>query len=107
MDHIQFLMVRSQDSDGDISGHALMATCPPVSYIEDNPSEKYPHKMPELGTADLVRLLDLSSRLPLDGEITPIMAWAGIRSHPRFDDMTRADFESVKEELTQKIRCYG
>jgi hypothetical protein len=107
MDHMQFLMVRSQDSDGEISGHALMATCPPATHIEDHPEEKYPHKMPALETADLAKLLDLSSRLPLDGEITPIMAWAAIRSHPRCEDLNKADLEIIKKELVQKIRCYG
>jgi len=107
MDHMQMLMVRSEDSDADISGHAMMATCPPISHIHENPAEKYPHKMPDVGMPDLVRLLDLSSRLPLDGEITPIMAWANIRSHPRSNLLSKADFESMRDDLLAKIRCYG
>jgi len=108
MDHMQFLMVRSTDSEeAEISGHALMATCPPQSHINDHPEEKYPHKMPDIGPADLVRLLDLSNRLPLDGEITPIMAWASIRQHPRAQELTPKDFATMKEELKGKIRCYG
>jgi len=107
MDHMQFLMVRSEDSDGEISGHALMATCPPGSHIHDHPDEKYPHKMPDVGMPDLLKLLDLSNRLPLDGEITPIMAWAGLRSHPRCSELTKPDFEAIRDELLAKIRCYG
>jgi hypothetical protein len=107
MDHMQFLMIRSEDSDGEISGHALMATCPPGSHIANHPEEKYPHKMPEIGMPDLLKLLDLSNRLPLDGEITPIMAWAGIRNHPRSRELSKEDFEALRDELLAKIRCYG
>ncbi|KAF2099770.1 hypothetical protein NA57DRAFT_55712 [Rhizodiscina lignyota] len=108
MDHMQFLMVRSQESDeGEISGHALMATCPPESYVAEHPKEPYGHKMPDIGMTDLVKLLDLSNRLPLDGEITPIMAWAGIHSHPRRDQLTKDDFDKLKHDLTAKVRCYG
>lgn len=109
MDHMQYLMVRSQESEdgAEISGHALMATCPPESYVAEHPQEPYGHKMPDIGMADLVKLLDLSNRLPLDGEITPIMAWAGIHSHPRCDELTKEDFEKMKTDLTGKVRCYG
>jgi len=108
MDHMQFLMVRSQDSTGEISGHALMATCPPHSHINEQPEEKYPHKMPEVGKADLVKLLDLSTKLPIDqGEITPIMAWTEIRGHPQFFELGAADFVALKEVLDKKVRCYG
>jgi hypothetical protein len=108
MDHMQFLMVRSATAvEAEISGHALMATCPPASHIEAHPDENYPHKMPDLGMADLMTLLDLSNRLPLDGEITPVMAWAGIRSHPRFWELNTGDFDGLKEDLKAKVRCYG
>ncbi|MBE7180287.1 MAG: hypothetical protein INR71_03600 [Terriglobus roseus] len=107
MDHMQFLMVRSQDSESEVSGHALMATCPPESHIANHPDEPYPHKVPDMGMTDLVKLLDLSNRLPLDGEITPVMAWASIYSHPRRDELTQADFEAMKVDLLAKVRCYG
>lgn len=101
------LMVRSSDSEGEISGHAMMASCPPESHIANRPDEPYPHKMPDMGTNDLLKLLDLSNRLPLDGEITPVMAWAGIYSHPRRDELTAKDFETMKNDLGDKVRCYG
>ncbi|KAF1986097.1 hypothetical protein K402DRAFT_412819 [Aulographum hederae CBS 113979] len=115
MDHMQFLMIRSANSADDdtsgqevnVSGHAMMATCPPLSHVIAHPDENYPHKMPDVGMPDLVKLLDLSSRLPLDGEITPIMAWAGIRSHPRFGGLTEGEIGVVKRDLLAKIRCYG
>jgi hypothetical protein len=107
MDHMQFLMVRASDSDADVSGHALMATCPPESHIVATPDEKYPHQMPDITMPDLLKLLDLSNRLPLDGEITPIMAWAMIMRHERFFDLTKEEFEAIKGDLLAKVRCYG
>ncbi|KAK7613181.1 hypothetical protein JOL62DRAFT_567415 [Phyllosticta paracitricarpa] len=108
MDHMQFLLVRSQDSEAEVSGHALMATCPPHSHIANAPKEQYPHKMPDVGTGDLMKLLDLSNRLPvMEGEVTPVMAWAMILSHPRLAELTMDDLAIMKEDLLAKVRCYG
>lgn len=107
MDHMQFLMVRAHDAEETVSGHALMATCPPESHIANNPDDKYPHQMPDVAMPDLLKLLDLSNRLPLDGEITPIMAWAMILQDQRFKELTAVDVSSIKGELLAKVRCYG
>ena len=126
MDHMQYLMVRSQDAtqqrvhhplespdDDDydhMSGHALMATAPPKSHITHKPSEPYPYQMPDLPTPDLKRLLELSSRLPFDqhyGEITPVMAWTMVLTNQRCPELTTHDFERIKTDLTGKVKCYG
>ncbi|KAF2724870.1 hypothetical protein K431DRAFT_114753 [Polychaeton citri CBS 116435] len=126
MDHMQYLLVRSHNSDNQpmhhpmensddsqhehMSGHALMATAPPMSHIMDQPAEKYPFQMPtELATGDLAKLLDLSSRLPIgvEGEITPIMAWTIIFRHDRFDELDMQDLQRIKNDLGGKVRCYG
>ncbi|KAF2204168.1 hypothetical protein GQ43DRAFT_438161, partial [Delitschia confertaspora ATCC 74209] len=120
MDHMQMLMVRASTTTVPttgllslggtrcLGGHALMATCPPRSYIESHPDIPYPHDMPpDLTLPDMVKLLDLSHRLPLDGEVTPVMAWAMILQDERVGEMGREDFEAVREELGGKIRCYG
>jgi len=108
MDHMQFLMVRSTTSEeAEISGHALMASCPPQSHIDERPDEKYEQAVPDVGMPDLMKLLDLSARLPLDGEITPIMAWALVRREPEFAKLAPADFDGLKEDLKGKVRCYG
>lgn len=103
------LMVRAATAEDaeTISGHALMATAPPESHITTCPHEPYPHQMPDIQMPDLMKLLDLSSRLPLDGEITPIMAWAKILQDERFSELSKQDFEVIKAELLPKIRCYG
>jgi hypothetical protein len=107
MDHMQFLMVRAHDADENISGHALMATAPPDAHITNCPEEKYPHQMPDVKMPDLMKLLDLSNRLPLDGEITPIMAWAKILQDENIRDLSKQDIELIKTELLAKVRCYG
>jgi hypothetical protein len=94
MEHMQYLVVRSHNPGGKpfnhplerpddldhehMCGHALMASCPPASHIIHKPEEPYPHQMPDLKAPDLMKLLDLSSKLPLEGEITPVMAWMAV-----------------------------
>jgi hypothetical protein len=107
MDHMQYLMVRAHDADETISGHALMATAPPESHIARCPEEKYPHQMPDITMPDLMKLLDLSARLPLDGEITPIMAWAMVLRDENFRLLNADEIAAIKGELLPKVRCYG
>ena len=105
---MQFLCVRShQEPQEEISGHALMATCPPHEHIVNHPDVPYPHKTWDVPNPDLMKLLELSERLPLDGEITPIMALKIIRMHERFYELTAEDFEVLKDDLKAKVRCYG
>lgn len=105
---MQMLLVRSEDSDGEISGHVLMATCPPHSHILNKPEEKYPHKVFDLPGAELEKLLNLSAQLPVaECELPPVRAWAMIRNHPRFTELTKEECEALRDELAPKIRCYG
>lgn len=61
----------------------------------------------ELTKADLATLLDLSRKLNLDGEITPVMAWGMMLAHPRLGEFGRRDFGWLTEELGRKVKCYG
>lgn len=61
----------------------------------------------ELSKSDLATLLDLSQKLNLDGEITPVMAWGMVLAHPRLGEMNEKDFVKLTEELGSKVRCYG
>ena len=56
---------------------------------------------------NLKNLLDLSLKLPLEGEITPIMAWVIILTDERFKELTLADFEVLGDGLQRVSRCYG
>ncbi|TIA51942.1 hypothetical protein D6C79_02269 [Aureobasidium pullulans] len=123
MDHMQYLVVRSHNPEGQpfhhpmerpddteydhMCGHALMATCPPPSHIMNNPGDPYGHRMPDLKAPDLMKLLDLSAQLPLEGELTPVMAWLLLLQNSRVSEMTAQDFELVKADLAGKVRCYG
>ncbi|WPG98756.1 Hypothetical protein R9X50_00155000 [Acrodontium crateriforme] len=131
MDHMQYLLVRSLNVDGQpfhhpaenpddaehehMSGHALMATAPPHSHIMEKPAEKYPFQMPQdVGSESLSVLLNINYRLPfkdfdldITTEITPIMAWKYIFQHERVGELNEQDFEHIKNELSGKVRCYG
>ncbi|MCJ1481653.1 hypothetical protein MMC06_001812 [Schaereria dolodes] len=84
-----------------------MATCPPLSHISTKPDEPYPHKTWDIPNPDLLKLLDLSKNLPLDGELTPIMALSFIRSDERYIQLTMDDFQLLIDNLKEKSRCYG
>lgn len=117
MDHIPFLVERASDPEGDFCGHALMASCPPEPHPEIKPELPFGHgptnmngnaqKTWDLTKPDLANLLDLSKRLNLDGEITPVMAWGMVLGHPRFSELSTSDFSNVCLELGGKVRCYG
>lgn len=85
MDHMQFLVERASEPEGEPCGHALMASCPPEPHLENHPEIPFGHsstylngnaqKTWDLSKGDLANLLDLSKRLNLDGEITPVSTY--------------------------------
>ncbi|KAI9841124.1 MAG: hypothetical protein M1838_003699 [Thelocarpon superellum] len=107
MEHMQTLMVQAQESEGDISGHALLANAPPHSFLLENSSIPYDYDAVDLRRPELKTLMNLSRRLQLDGEITPVMAWSAILTHERLHELTARDFATVKAELKAKVRCHG
>jgi hypothetical protein len=122
MDHMQFLVERASEPDGEPCGHALMASCPPDPFVSpDVPFTTHNHvnghnleapegkeqKTWDVSKPDLANLLDLSKRLNLDGEITPVMAWGMILAHDRFRELQIDDFERLCLDLGSKVRCYG
>ena len=102
-------------NDDVIFGHALMASCPPISQFEHQyqQSSSYPQSSTQpgettrLGSPELANLLDLSKTLQLDGEVTPVMAWSMILAHPRLLELRVEDFEIIKGDLSGKARCHG
>lgn len=119
MDHLPWLMDRASEVGGEPCGHALMACCPPEPFGELNHEIPfgYNHARPEqnrsgqrtweLRKGDLSTLLDLSKKLDLDGEITPVMAWGMILNNPRLGELRVEDFNRLSDELKGKVRCYG
>ena len=101
------MCVRAEGSETEVSGHAMMMSCPPANHVQSKPDETYPHKPPDLPAADLMQLFSLSQKLPLGGEITPVQALQIIRCHERYGELTTGDFEILKSDLKEKSRCYG
>jgi hypothetical protein len=130
MDHLAFVLEMQSEAGRLPSGHAMMASCPPRPFSEalsDQPfGKRYDHDhshnhreraassalVVQQGTwmtdkNSLCTLLDLSSKLDLEGEITPIMAWGMIMAHPQFQELTPSDLRLISEILYQRVRCYG
>ncbi|KAI5463006.1 hypothetical protein BGZ63DRAFT_180980 [Mariannaea sp. PMI_226] len=117
--HLQFLIERKADLEGDACGHALMATCPSELFPTLTAGAlPYEHNNSQGGIAggqdssaptkaDLATLLHLSKKLDLDGEVTPIMAWGMVLSHPKVHVLGLEHFQMLAEVLIQKVRCYG
>ncbi|KAI5297581.1 hypothetical protein KEM56_004713, partial [Ascosphaera pollenicola] len=75
--HMEFLNRRatSDPEQEAYCGHALMATCPPPTQIQNTPpGHQYPVGTYDLPRASLSKLLNLSRQLVTEGQITPIMA---------------------------------
>ncbi|KAI9926497.1 hypothetical protein ASPWEDRAFT_176531 [Aspergillus wentii DTO 134E9] len=111
-EHTDYLCRRSiteaDDEDMPFSGHALMASCPPPSYIANTTHEQaYPHKTYDLPHANLTTLLNLSRQLVTEGQITPIMALQCLKSHEMYRKLTKDDVKIIIETLNTKVRCYG
>ncbi|KAL2816241.1 hypothetical protein BDW59DRAFT_11411 [Aspergillus cavernicola] len=111
-DHTDYLCRRSitesDDEDMPFSGHALMATCPPPSYIANTNSEQtYPHQTYDLPHANLSTLLNLSRQLVTEGQVTPIMALQALKGHDMYTKLTRDDVKLIMDTLENKVRCYG
>ncbi|KAK7989041.1 hypothetical protein PG989_009356 [Apiospora arundinis] len=119
MDHMPYLVDRARDGTGEPCGHTLMASCPPepVDKLTNDIPFGYSHTRSEEGKSgqrtwelskgDLATLLDLSQKLDLDGEITPVMAWGMILAHPRLSEIRPEEFRKLADELKGKVRCYG
>ncbi|KAJ5566580.1 hypothetical protein N7535_008218 [Penicillium sp. DV-2018c] len=111
-EHTDYLCRRSiteaDDEDMPFSGHALMATCPPPSYLaKTTPEQPYPHKAPDLPHANLSTLLNLSRQLVTEGQITPIMALQCLKNHELYPTLSRDDVKIIIDTLNTKVRCYG
>ena len=57
--------------------------------------------------AIIKELLNLSSSINLEGEITPVEAWHRLHDHPDFWKLDRNQIERLKRELSTAVRCCG
>lgn len=58
-------------------------------------------------SSSVERLLELSSSIPLDGEVTPVQAWDYIRRHPQYSTLDCARLAKLQAALVEFVKCYG
>ena len=105
------MMKRAVDtSSTELSGHALMMTCPSRDEIMaslNNPEAHLPMKMPDMPPSELNRMMMMSANMDLGGELTPVMVLKLIRGDERYDLMSLTELNELKDQLKAKSRCYG
>ncbi|OJD35301.1 uncharacterized protein BKCO1_1800069 [Diplodia corticola] len=89
-------------------GHALTASAPLLfrapsgPVVETSGSSRW--NVPNVG---LDRLLDLSSHLRLEEEITPVQAWNYISRHPSFSGLGLQRLRELTSRLLKHVECHG
>ena len=86
------------------SGHLALAS---TSLVNQAPSPPQPNTSWTVPQANIQTLLNLSSSLSLEGEITPVEAWNQLSHHPNFGRCTRQTVEMLKGQLSAAVRCEG
>jgi hypothetical protein len=97
------------------SGHSLMLQSPimarvPAQLLSHTGSGKqqFPSNLTwNVPAQEIEKLLDLSAKLSLEGEITPIEAWQRIRGHPHFALLDIDRLDALKNMLVGEVKCYG
>lgn len=101
--------------NGDFNGHTLMVQTPimassstprPVYNLKQGGSLPYGTTW-TVPAVQVERLLNLSSRLSLEGELTPIEAWHRIKQHPGFATLDRQRLQELKTVLVPEVHCWG
>lgn len=111
--HRPFVVAGTHSDSEEGTGHTMMLLGPIMT--RSPPLRKTTRAVPEYpeGTTwsvpagELERLLQLSERLSLDGEITPVEAWQRIRHHPHFANLTADVLETLRAGLIPETQCYG
>ena len=88
----------------DPANHLMMASTPLVARAPDAP------QLNQTWTASgaiIKELLNLSSSINLEGEITPVEAWHRLHQHPDFWRLDHKKIEGLKRELSRTVRCCG
>ena len=106
----------------DSNGHSLMLQAPllsrqpnrPQTILNSAPPKAQPAAVTQAPQAswnvpvfEIEKLLNLSDRLSLEGELTPVEAWQRVRRHPGFAAMTYDQLEGLRNVLLSNVKCYG
>lgn len=103
MSHLPHPTTKSSD---DPSNHMLLASTPLVSTAPQPPQPNTSWNWTANGTI-IKELLNLSSSINLQGEITPVEAWHRLRQHPEFWRLDRRGIDHLKNELSSQVKCCG
>ncbi|KAI4161690.1 MAG: hypothetical protein LQ342_004698 [Letrouitia transgressa] len=90
----------------DPSNHMLLISTPLMSRAPDPPQPNESRSW--TANASIIKeLLNLSSSINLEGEITPVEAWHQLRQHPEFSKLDKWGLEKLKADLSASVRCCG
>ena len=81
-----------------------MPTRPLVAFAPQAPTPNM--NWPASG-AIIKELLNLSSSINLEGELTPVAAWHQLYQHPDFWRLDKKAIEALKRDLSPATNCYG
>lgn len=77
-----------------------------MAYAPTSPKQN-PNASWTASGAIIKELLNLSSSINLEGEITPVEAWRLLHLHPEFSRLDRRGVEALKKHLSTATRCCG
>lgn len=100
MSHIPY----QDPPSADPANHMMMASTPLMARAPDPP--QFNSTWTASG-ATIKALLNLSSSINLEGEITPVEAWHRLYDHPDFWKLNRDQIENLKRELSTAVQCCG
>ena len=95
---------RGDESSDNPSCHALTAQAPLLTAAPASLSSTSTWQIPAV---EIERLLDLSSQLDLQGEVTPVQAWSRIKNYPGFGKLGPDRLEGLKFALMAEVECCG
>ncbi|EGE80672.1 hypothetical protein RJZ56_003141 [Blastomyces dermatitidis] len=85
-------------------GHAMTALAPVLNQAPQSLDDCTTWQIP---SCELDRLLELSSALELDGELTPVQMWARIKQHPLFHKLDPEGLRKLSNALVAGVQCFG
>lgn len=88
----------------DPANHMMLASTPLMAHAPETPQ---PNSSWLASSAIIKELLNLSSGINLEGEITPVEAWHRLHQHPDFHRLDKYSIQALKNELSQEVSCQG
>ncbi|PGH00095.1 hypothetical protein GX51_05993 [Blastomyces parvus] len=96
--------IHQPDDPEEPHGHAMTALAPVLNQAPQALDDCTTWQIP---SCELDRLLELSSALELDGELTPVQMWARIKQHPLFNRLDPEGLRKLSNALVAGVQCFG